>query len=544
MEFDLIISGGTVVDGTGAAASRTDVGVRDGRIAALGDLAAAAAREVVDATGLAVTPGFIDAHAHSDLAPLLAPEHADLVLGSAAARSHHGGVRELRKSPFPRTDPFGPALDRLVSNGFAVGQGAATGVAAYADLLGSLADTRAGALGGASGTGLATNLAPLLGHGTLRGAAMGFDDRAATDDELALMSRLATEAFEQGAFGFSTGLIYPPGVYAATAEIAELARVAARFGAPYVTHMRDEADHVDVSIREALTIGEQSGAGVQISHHKVAGRTNWGRSSETLAMLDRARAAGVDVSIDVYPYTAGSTLLHAVLPPWANDGGLDTMLGRIADGATRDRIARDLATGLPGWQNMAGPAGWENVVIAGSPAHPEADGRSIAELSTDSGRPPIEVITDLITADRGRTLIILHMMGADDVAAIRAWSGAMVGSDGIPAPGKPHPRIAGTFVRGLRPPDPANPWSGLPERVRRMTSMPAERFRIPERGRVVEGGAADLVVLDPRTVGDRASYSDPLLPPTGIRDVFVGGRAGIRGGRPTGDYAGRVLRAR
>ena len=241
---------------------------------------------------------------------------------------------------------------------------------AYADLLDSLADSRDGALGSATGTGLATNLAPLLGHGTLRGAAMGFDDRPPTDDELALMVRLATEAFEQGAFGFSTGLIYSPGMYAAAGEIAEIASVAGRFDAPYVTHMRDEADHVADSIREALAVGAGAG-GVQISHHKLAGRPNWGRSAETLAMLDRARASGRDVSIDVYPYTAGSTLLHAVLPPWANDGGLGPMLGRVGDRAARDtdrprsghrpaglaEPGRSGGMGEPGHRRVAGAAG-------------------------------------------------------------------------------------------------------------------------------------------------------------------------------------------
>ena len=543
MEFDLVLAGGTIVDGTGAAAVRGDVGVAAGRIAAVGDLAAATATDRIDATGLAITPGFIDAHAHSDLAPFLSVDNADLVLAPLRQGVTTEVCGNCGESAFPRTEMFGAALDRAMAGLFAATKGASTGMGAYADLLNSLADSREGALGGGTGTGLATNLAPLLGHGTLRGAAMGFDNRPSTDDELALMVRLATEAFEQGAFGFSTGLIYSPGMYAAVTEIAEIARVAGRFDAPYVTHMRDEADHVEDSIREALAVGAGA-SGVQISHHKLAGRPNWGRSSDTLAMLDRARAAGRDVSIDVYPYTAGSTLLHALLPPWTNDGGLEPMLGRIGDRAARERIAADLVTGLPGWQNLAGPAGWQNLVIAGSPERPDVDGQSVAALAADSGRSPVDVMCDLIGADRGRTIVILHMMSADDVDAIQGWAGAMLGSDGLPAPGKPHPRIAGTFARALRAPDPASPWAGLEDRVRRMTSMTADRYRIPGRGRIAVGAVADLVVLDPATVADAASYRDPLLPPTGIRDVFVGGRAGIRGGRPTGEYAGRVLRAR
>jgi N-acyl-D-aspartate/D-glutamate deacylase len=470
MEFDTIVSGGTVVDGSGGPAARNDVGIVGGRITAVGDLSAATTGARIDATGLAVAPGFIDAHAHSDLAPLLAARDANLVLAPLRQGVTTEVCGNCGESPFPRTDPHGPEVDRGIDALFATGSGALPGFAAYAELLETLSESRAGALGGAAGTGLATNLAPLLGHGTLRGAAMGFADRAPTGDERALMSRLATTAFEQGAFGFSTGLIYAPGLYAQTDEIAEIARVAARFGAPYVTHMRDEADHVDDSIREALTIGERSGCGIQISHHKLAGPANWGRSSETLAMLDRARAAGRDVSVDVYPYTAGSTLLHALLPPWVNDGGLEDMLVRAADGTVRDRIAADFRTGLPGWQDLAGAAGWDKLVIAGSSGLPELEGRSIAELAESSGRTPVQEMCDLIGVDRGRTVVILHMMSADDVGAIGSWEGAMLGSDGIPVPGK----ATSTDRRDLRP-------------------RPAAARRRAPMGRTVRSGAPDDV---------------------------------------------------
>ncbi|HET8591151.1 MAG TPA: hypothetical protein VFM01_16060, partial [Nakamurella sp.] len=434
------------------------------------------------------------------------------------------------ESPFPRTAAHGPAVDDYTRVGFQVDAGGFESLDAYAQAL--------------SGVPMPTNQAPLLGHGMLRGAAMGFDDRPPGDDELALMRRLAYQAFEQGAFGLSTGLMYTPGQFAATAEVAAIAAVAARFDAPYVTHMRDEADRVHQSIAEALQIGRESGAGVQISHHKVAGRGNWGRSAQTLAMLDAARSAGQDVSIDVYPYTAGSTGLHSLLPPWVQAGGLAAQLPRMADRAVRERVARDFVTGLDGWQNLAGQAGWANVVIAGSPSDPAIEGLSVAQLAADSGRDPADVVCDIVSADAGRTVVVLHMMADDDVAAIRGWTGAMLGSDGVPLPGKPHPRIAGTFARALRAPRPGDPWAGLADRVRRMTSMPAARYRVPDRGVLAVGAVADVVVFDPATVTDNATYPDPLLPPDGIEHVLVAGVHSVAGGELTGRFAGQVLRAR
>ena len=530
MTFDLILRGGLVVDGTGGPPRRADVGVVDGRITAVADLSAAEAAEILDVAGRAVAPGFIDAHTHSDLAALLPEAWRAIPLAPLRQGVTTEVCGNCGESPFPTTPQHRVASNSNTDAVFQVGIGALESFDAYAQRMSTCA--------------LPTNQAPMLGHGSLRGAAMGFDNRPADADELATMIRLTREAFEQGAFGLSSGLIYTPGLYAPEQELVELAAVAAAFGAPYVSHMRDEADRVADAIEEALRIGRGSGAGVHISHHKVAGRRNWGRSAETLGLLDLARSRGQDVTVDVYPYTAGSTGLHALLPPWANDGGIAAMLARLASADVRTRIADDLRTGLPGWQNIAGPAGWDNVVLAGSPAAPEIEGLSVADLSAATGRPPVDTVCDIIIADEARTVVVLHMMSDDDVDSIRAWPAAMVGSDGVPVPGKPHPRLAGTFAKALRAPDPSDPWTGLPARVRRMTSMPAERYRIPARGTLSVGAAADLVVFDPATVTDRATYVDPLLPPQGIEHVFVAGVAGIRNGRPTGSYAGRVLRAR
>jgi dihydroorotase/N-acyl-D-amino-acid deacylase len=508
--------------------------ITEGRVTTIappGELAEAAASTVINATDRAVCPGFIDAHAHSDLAMFLPEQWFDITLAPLRQGVTTEVCGNCGESPFPRTAAHGDEVDAVTRAGFQVGTGGFDSLDSYAAF--------------ASTAAMPTNQAPLLGHGMLRGAAMGYADRDPDSDELATMQRLAAEAFEQGAFGLSTGLIYTPGQFAKTPEIAAIAAVAARFDAPYVSHMRDEADHVDASIREALEIGRLSGAGVHISHHKLAGRPNWGRSNQTLAMLDAARAAGQDVTIDMYPYTAGSTSLHALLPPWVNAGGLEPMLARLADASVRGRIDRDYATGLPGWQDLAGASGWDNVVIAGSPSNPQFEGLSIAQIAADSGRSAVGVVCDTIRDDSAFTAVILHMMGEDDVAAIQHWGATMLGSDGVPLPGKPHPRIAGTFTRALKAPSGADPWQAVADRVHRMTSMPADRYRIPGgRGRLAVGSAADVVIFDPATVTDRSTYIDPLLPPAGIDHVLVAGILSVTAGALTGRYAGQVLRAR
>lgn len=534
MHADLVILGGTLVDGTGAAPRPADVSISNGVITAItapGSLAPVTSGTRLDATGSAVAPGFIDAHAHSDLAMFLPDEWHAL----AVAPLRQGVTTEVcgncGESPFPRTDLHGAASDEFTRLIFQVGLDGFTGLDAYARHL--------------AGTALPTHQAPLLGHGMLRAAAMGLSDRAPTSDEMALMERLTAQAFEEGAFGLSTGLIYTPGQFARTEEITRLAAVAARFGAPYVTHMRDEADHVNRSVSEALAIGEAAGSSVHISHHKVAGRQNWGRSSDTLAMLTAARETGRDVTVDIYPYTAGSTGLHALLPPWVAGSGIGNLLRHVADAVSRDRLGRDFATGLPGWQNLIGGTGWDNVVVAGSPSHPELEGMSIGDAASASGQSEIDTVCQLVRDDEARTIVVLHMMSEDDVDAIRAWDGAMLGSDGVPLPGKPHPRIAGTFAKALKSPANQDPWARLADRVHRMTGLPAKRYRIPGgRGELAVGHAADIVIFDPVRVTDRATYTDPLLPPTGIEHVVVGGTISVRSGNLTGRYAGQVLRAR
>ncbi|MER5493464.1 D-aminoacylase [Streptomyces sp. NPDC002490] len=539
--LDLLLHGGTVIDGTGAPARTADIGVAAGRITLLPAGHRATATTVIDATDRVVTPGFVDVHTHSDaLAVPRGPEDAEDTGDPALAALRlapllQGVTTEIAgncgSSLFPTLPERLPALAAHTRVTFGVGPvPPATDFTAFA--AGQAPHLRA------------THLASLVGHGTLRAGVMGFDARPPTADELRTMADLLDRALAQGAAGLSTGLIYPPGGYADTEEIVTLARVAARHRKPYVTHLRDEMSRVDAALEEALEIAARSGAPLQVSHHKTAGRHAWGATSRTLPRLERARTEGVDVYCDVYPYTAGSTVLHAMLPPWANEGGIGALLARLHEDAVRTRIRRDIAEGVPGWENTVGNGGWDLITVAAAPTHPHVQGRRIADLAAERGCDPVDYACDLLLAERGEVTIISHSMREDDVRRVIASPLSMIGSDGVPKPGRPHPRWAGSFARvlghyardeGLLTPE---------EAVHKMTGLPAARFRLAGRGTVTEGAHADLVVLDPAAVRDRATFDTPLSPPEGIDAVVVAGRVAVRDGAPTGVCAGRVLEVR
>jgi N-acyl-D-amino-acid deacylase len=529
LEFDVVVRGGMVFDGSGRPPMRADVGIVGDRVTAVGSLEAAGALDVVDAVGLSIAPGFIDSHTHSDMACFLGAEHDDLI--HAAVRQ--GVTTEVCGncgfSPFPCPPGRRADLERHLTTLFA------TPTIEWTDLAGYSAALHR--------RGLTANLAPLVGHGSLRAAVVGFADRPADQDELRAMTRLLDEALEQGALGLSSGLVYMPGAAAGAEELVALARSVGRHHRVYTSHIRGETDMVAESVAEAIRLGRQAVVPVHISHHKVCGRQNWGRTEETLELVSSSRRAGLDVSLDMYPYTAASTLLYAMLPNWAQAGGIDSMVGRLRDPQARARIRREFEDGPPEWQNIPRAAGWDRIVISNCPGRTETEGRSVEELATEAGAAPAEYVFDLLVEQRGQVLMIVHMMDEADVRRVLAYEGTVIGSDGIPLPGKPHPRWAGTFARVLGRYSRELELVDLATAIRKMTTITAERFGLADRGTLAPGAYADLVAFDHAAVIDTATFESPLTPPIGIRHVFVNGRQVVKNGEMTRARPGRVMSA-
>lgn len=526
--LDLLVTRGSIIDGTGAPARQGDVGVESGRIVVLPPDSEAGATRTVDAEGLVVTPGFVDVHTHSDLLGGADPERdalrlAPVVQGVTTEICGNCGISAFPAEPDRRDD-----LADLVGVTFGEPSNA----------YGSLPEFVA-----AQASPRRNNLAALVGHGAVRTGVMGMADRAASPSELARMAELLDTALRDGAAGFSTGLIYPPGVYADTDEIVTLARVAARHSKPYVTHLRDEMSRVEQALDEAIEIARASGAALHVSHHKTAGVAAWGATTRTLATIGKARADGIDVLCDVYPYTAGSTTMHAMLPPWTASDGIAAMLARLTRPDVRDRVRTGIASGLPGWENTVGSnGGWHSIVVSSAPRTPEHEGLSVSELAQARGADPVDVACELLAANDGAVSIISRSMHEDDVRRVLANPLSMIASDGVPRLGRPHPRWAGTFARVLGRYVRHEALLTLETAVHKMTALPAARFGLRGRGVITPGAVADLAVWDPATIRDTATYDAPLARPRGIRAVIVAGQIVIDDGEVSNATPGRVLR--
>jgi len=527
---DLLIRGARIVDGTGAPAVTGDVGVEDGVIREVGRLGRPAARRVVAADGAVLAPGFIDLHTHSDFTLPRFPR--------APAMTRQGVTTQVLGncgfSPFPVAGPTAELLRAYT--GFLDGglDWEWRTLDEYARRLAALP--------------LACNLALLVGHGSVRIAVMGFADRAPSGAELAAMRDLVAEAMRQGAFGLSSGLIYAPGSFAGTGELAALAEVAAGSGGFYASHIRDEAAGLLDAMGEALEVGRRSGAPVQLSHHKAMGRANWGKVRDSLALLERAHAAH-DVLADQYPYTAGSTTLLALLPGWALAGGVPALRSRLADPAARRRIVDDLARRergeLHAGERELDPA---SVVVADVPRGPleRYRARSLADSARAEGVGAGEVALRLVEGAPGGVQIVWHAMDEADVRTVLAHPLVAVASDGWTVDpglgGVPHPRSYGTFVRVLGRYVRQQRVLALEAAVRKMTGLPARRLGLADRGTIAPGMAADLVVFDPDRVIDRATYAQPHRFCDGVSHVAVNGRLVIDDAEDTTAPAGQVLR--
>jgi N-acyl-D-amino-acid deacylase len=486
---DLAIRNVHVLDGSGGPAREADVGVAGGRISAIGTVGAA--RREIDGGGATLAPGFIDTHAHDDGAFFRHPDMAfKLAQGVTTVVSGNCGFSAV---------PADPAQDSVAASG---------GI--LAGMEGQFTDLN-GYFSAVLERGPAINNMMLVGHNTVRTLAMGMAQRAPTAAERATMRGYVEQALEQGACGFSTGLIYRPGRWSETEEVIELARLAAPFDALYTTHMRNEGDHLLEAVEETLTIGRESAVHAHISHHKSAGPANWGKVRDSLARVDAAIAEGQRVSLDVYPYTAGS--------------------GRMIEYFNLDNPSRELA---------------EVIRIASCPAFRDYEGRMLKDIAADLGIDVTEAVKHVLTAPKGdRTICIQFIIDEQDVETNLAYRDMMVGSDGIPdLRGRPHPRLFGTFPRVLGHYVRERGVLSLEEAVRRMTSLSAATFGLAERGRIESGYWADLVLFDPATVRDGATYDDPKQAPVGIRLVVVNGQVACEDGVHSGAAGGKMLRYR
>jgi N-acyl-D-amino-acid deacylase len=525
--YDVVVKNGRVIVGDGSPWIAADVAIKDGRIVKVGYLKRYDASRVIDASGKFVAPGFIDMHNHSDLSVMAYPEATSTLLqgvttivvgncGFSAAPV----ARETKHLLERYWSTLGPLPVEITWSTFG-------------EYLRRLEEVRP-----------AVNVATLVGHGVLRIAVMGFDARAPTEVELGRMKELVREAMESGAFGMSSGLIYPPGSFSSTEELVELARVVAEYGGIYSSHIRGESYTLVEAVREAIEIGSRSGAPVEISHHKAAGRDNWGRVRETLRMMEEARSRGVEVTCDAYPYTAGMTMLAACIPRWAHEGGVEALLSRLKDPDTRRKIRDYIETEVTTWENFVKLAGWEGIVVSYSETCKECEGRSLAEISRSWGVDPYDSLFDLLTRDGARTTMVVHLMREEDVVEVLKHPLTMVGSDSwvTPPVGKPHPRFFGTFPRIIKRYVKDLGVLRLEEAIAKMTSMPARKLRLGDRGLVAPGFKADVVVFDFNKVEDRATYENPTQPPVGIEYVLVNGVVAVEEGVPTKARSGEVLR--
>jgi dihydroorotase/N-acyl-D-amino-acid deacylase len=498
--FDVLIRGARILDGAGSPWFAGDVAIAGDRIAAVGRLPDATARQVIEGRGLVLAPGFIDTHSHGRGGIQAAPAAENLI---------RQGVTTIMEGP----DGSSPLPLR--------------------PYLASLEKARIG-----------VNFGLLAGHGTIRSQVMGSQNRQATAEELGRMKALMRQAMLDGAFGLSTGLFYVPGNYAPTEEVIELAKVAGALGGLHTSHMRDEAAHVLESVRETIRIGEEGGLPTQVTHHKIIGKSNWGKSAETLRLVAEARARGVDVTLDAYPYTASSTGTGALFPQWSQAGGAKALAERLAAPESRAKIKAEIVHRI---LNDRGAGDAANVVLASCRFDKSLAGKSLAEVTRQRGLAPTPenaAETAMEIQIKGGCSAVYHAISEEDVERILRSPFTMVASDGgilVPGPDLPHPRNYGTFARVLGRYVRDRGVLTLEEAVRKMTGLPAQRFGLADRGLLRPGMKADLVLFDPATIADKADFANPHQYAAGVHSVWVNGVCELNRGAMTGARGGRPL---
>jgi len=525
--LDLVLKNGRIVDGTGNPWFFGGIGIKGDAIVEVGRVNQEGL-ETIDVRGQVVSPGFIDGHCHSDLMVLDNPR--------SEIKLQQGVTTEVLGNCGMTPAPFAPQNLELLRS--------------YVEpVLGRTGrewswETVEQYVGSLRAVMPSENVATYVGHGTLRIAVMGFENRPASSGELGRMKDLLEESLQAGAIGLSLGLMYAPGSYTSGEELAELCSVLPRYDGLLATHIRGEGNSLIPSIAEVIWIAERCGCPLQISHLKAAGTSNWGSVAEAMELVEDARSRGLDVTCDVYPYTAGSTSLTTLLPPWALEGGISRTLERLKDPASRERIKEELGDEHDGWDNLMASTGWESVYISSLSKGREAEleGKNIGEISELKALDPADCTMDLLLEQDGKVSMVLFHMAETDVEQVLSWERSLIASDSLHDQArKPHPRLYGTFPHVLAKYVRERKLLTLEEAIRKMTSFPARRFGLGKRGLIAPGYAADLVVFDPDGISDKATYEDPKRFPEGISHVMVNGTQAIASGVHQGARSGRAL---
>jgi N-acyl-D-amino-acid deacylase len=529
--YDIVIRNGHIIDGTGSPWYSGDVGIRGGRIAAIGNLEHAAAGRTIDARGLVVAPGFIDMLGQSELTILVDPR--------VPSKIYQGITTEITgegNSIAPLTDAL-ILGDREVTDHYGIHVDWKT----FGEYFARLEKQKIG-----------INIASYVGATQVRRVVIGDADRAATPAELEQMKALVRQAMEQGARGVSTALEYPPAPYASTEELIALAAESAKYGGLYATHMRSEGDAIMAALEETARIAREANTPAEIWHLKVAGKSNWGRMPEVVAFIDKARAAGLDITANTYAYTAWNNSLSAFIPPWAHDGGGEKLIERLKDPATRARIRKDMNTPSKSWDNeweeIPGPEAILVSSVLNSKLRP-LQGKRISEIAKAQGRDSIDAICDILIEDHAGTYVSVFGMQESDVelALKQPWvsvdnDSSGTSPEGILGEDHPHPRAYGTFPRILSKFVRDEKLLSLPEAIRKFSALPAQRMRITDRGVLKEGLWADVVIFDPGKIHDAATFENPNQFSVGMDYVLVNGEPVIDAGKMTNALPGKVLR--
>ncbi len=530
-QYDLMIKNGYIIDGSGRTGYRADVAVKNDQIARIGQLRNATATRTIDASGMVVAPGFIDMLGQSETYLLIDPRAMSKVMMGVTTEITGEG------------ESIAPMNDRLIKEqeGFNQRFNLKIDWATLDEYFRRV-----------ERQGIGVNLGTFVGATQVRAYAIGFDNRPPTVDEMDQMKALVESAMKDGALGLSTSLQYVPARFATTDEIVELAKVARQFGGIYATHQRSEANGLDESLREVFEIARRAQIPVEIWHLKTAYKKNWGRMPEVLARIRRARAQGLDITADVYPYIAGSTSLSASLPPWVLEGGNEKMLSRLRDARIRQQLKKEITTDSRDWENIYLGSGGPSGVLIGSVVNRDLEsfqGKRLSEIAEEQKKDPLDALFDLILADNGQTGAIYFMMNEQDLrAAMRAPfvsfctdSGARA-TDGPLSRAKSHPRGWGSYPRILGKYVRDEKLLTLPQAIHKMTGGPAKRVGLLQRGLLRDGYFADITIFDPKSVIDRATFEIPNQYPEGIRYVITNGQISVDDGKRTGALAGRVLR--